>query len=93
MAKKTYIDKNGYPRFRDSGKLVHRWAYEKKKGRKIKKGNVIHHKDSNKLNSDESNLVELTRSKHGKVHAKTRRKKKGTGHGGLGKAILKIFGF
>jgi hypothetical protein len=30
---KVYLDENGYYRFKDSNKLVHRWAAEKKLGR------------------------------------------------------------
>lgn len=53
---KTYIDKNGYLRFIDSHKPVHRYVAEKKLGRRLKPGEVVHHRDRNKLNNDPNNL-------------------------------------
>ena len=32
---KVYLDENGYYRFKDSDKLVHRWAAEIKLGRRL----------------------------------------------------------
>jgi len=32
MARKTYTGKGGYKRFKNSGKLVHRWVAEKNWG-------------------------------------------------------------
>ena len=52
-----YIDDNGYPRFSNSGKLVHRWMAEKDLGRKLEPDEVVHHNDRNKLNYDRSNLT------------------------------------
>ncbi len=34
--RKTYLDKRGYKRFKDSNTSVHRWVAEKKLGRKLK---------------------------------------------------------
>jgi hypothetical protein len=56
MARKTYVNKNGYRQFKGSGKLVHRWVEEKKLGRKFKHGEVVHHKDGNPLNNSPGNL-------------------------------------
>ena len=39
--KKTYIDENGYARFKDSNKLVSRWVAERKLGRELRNGEVV----------------------------------------------------
>ena len=52
----TYIDEQGYRRFSDSGKLVHRWVAEKKLGRKLYPGEAVHHINRNKLDNRSSNL-------------------------------------
>ena len=69
---KFYYDKKGYPRWRDSKKLVHRTVAAKKVGGKIFKDLVVHHKDGNKKNFRKSNLQIMSRSKHSKLHAKKR---------------------
>ena len=56
QSSKTYVTKKGYRKFKDSGKLVHRWAEEKKLGRKLKPREVVHHIDGNPLNNSPSNL-------------------------------------
>jgi len=53
---RTYIDQNGYERFCDSGKSVHRWAAEKKLKRKLRPSEVVHHKDRDKTNNSLDNL-------------------------------------
>ena len=53
---KTYIDNNGYRRFTDSNKLVHRYVMEKKLGRKLKQGEIVHHINRNKLDNSFENL-------------------------------------
>lgn len=53
---RTYIDSKGYVRFKGSRKLVHRWVMEKKIGRELKKTEVVHHIDKDKLNNEEDNL-------------------------------------
>ena len=52
----TYIDSRGYRRFFDSGNAVHRWVAEKKLGRSLRKGEVVHHIDRDKLNNHLVNL-------------------------------------
>ena len=69
---KTYIDNNGYRRFRDSNKLVHRWVMEKKLGRKLKNREIVHHIDRNKLNNSPENLeVFSSQEEHEGHHNKT----------------------
>jgi len=71
MSNKTYIDNNGYYRFSDTSKLVHRWVVEKNIGRKLKQDEVVHHVDGNKLNNDFSNLeIFSTQDEHHSLHQK-----------------------
>lgn len=53
---KTYVDSNGYRRFSDSNRLVHRWVAEKRLGRYLMQGEEVHHKDRNRTNNNPSNL-------------------------------------
>lgn len=65
----TYIDENGYERFSDSNKFVHRWAAEKKLGRKLRPGEVVHHKDRDKTNNHPNNLyVFRNQQAHDRAH-------------------------
>jgi hypothetical protein len=69
MNRKTYSDKKGYTRFKDSNTPVHRWVAENKLGRSLKDGEVVHHKDRNKANNSPSNLhVFKNQSAHDKAH-------------------------
>jgi hypothetical protein len=54
--RKTYVTKKGYRRYKDSGKYVHRCVEEKKLGRKLRTGEVVHHIDGNPLNNSPNNL-------------------------------------
>jgi hypothetical protein len=54
---RTYIDKNGYRKFLDSRRFVHRWVMEKKLGRKLRLGEVVHHINGDKLDNDPVNLM------------------------------------
>jgi PDZ domain-containing secreted protein len=64
-SRKTYVTKKGYSKFKDSGTYVHRWAEEKKLGRKLKPGEVVHHIDGNPLNNSPNNLkVYKNQSQH-----------------------------
>lgn len=50
---------------------VHRIEAEKKIGRKLKPGEVVHHKDNNKLNNAHDNLEVLSsQAEHARLHAK-----------------------
>ena len=73
----TYVSKDGYKRFSDSGKKVHTHVAEMKLGRKLKPGEQVHHKNRNKLDNRRSNLwVFPSRKAHTNTH---KRDKKRTG--------------
>jgi hypothetical protein len=69
MLYKFYIDRKGYPRWKDSRKLVHRTVAANKVGGSIFSGMVVHHRDGNKRNFRKSNLQIMTRSAHSRLHA------------------------
>lgn len=50
------------------GRHEHRVVAEAMLGRKLKKGEIVHHIDGNKLNNDPSNLEITTQSKHVDKH-------------------------
>jgi hypothetical protein len=97
MSRKTYIDEKGYRRFKDSGKLVHRWVAENKVGGEIYEGRVVHHRDGDKLNNDPRNLHVMSRSDHSRHHARERYEDDfeddGDEGGGIIGAILSFFRF
>ncbi len=67
----TYSDNRGYKRHVRDGKLVSRFAAEKKLGRKLRPGEVVHHRDRDKSNNSFSNLWVFSNWKaHNKVHWK-----------------------
>ncbi|MDR1838223.1 MAG: HNH endonuclease [Treponema sp.] len=69
---KTYIDENGYRRFSDSNKLVHRYVAEKKIGRKLRQEEIVHHINRNKLDNSPENLeVFANQAEHEKHHKET----------------------
>ncbi len=70
-ASKVIKKSNGYLVFSDSGTSVHRWMAEKKLKRKLKPGEVVHHKDRNKLNNSPTNLhVFGSQKEHSNAHKK-----------------------
>ena len=69
----TYKDKKGYPRWSNSGRLVHRDVASNMIGGSIGKGRVVHHKDGNKSNFRKSNLTVMSRSDHSSLHTKKKR--------------------
>jgi hypothetical protein len=72
---KIFKDKKGYPRWKNSKKLVHRTVAANMVGGPIGKGRVVHHKDGNKSNFRKSNLTIKRRSDHSSLHAKKRRRR------------------
>lgn len=67
----TYIDKNGYKRYRDSNILVHRYVAERKLKRKLRQGEVVHHKNRIKQDNRRANLwIFKSQKKHYRIHKK-----------------------
>ena len=64
----TEPDKNGYLIFRNSGKRVHRWVMEKKLGRPLKKGEIVHHINGNRRDNRPENLELTSAKEHYKKH-------------------------
>jgi hypothetical protein len=59
-----HYNPKGYPVWNNSGLLVHR-TVAKPKGDQI-----THHKDGNPKNFRKSNLVNMSKSEHAKLHAR-----------------------
>ena len=73
MVYNFYIDKKGYPRWKNSRLLVHRTVAAKKVGGKIFSGFVVHHIDGNKRNFRPSNLWSMSRGAHSRFHYQARK--------------------
>jgi hypothetical protein len=67
-----YIDGKGYPRWKDSNKLVHR-TVAGRMFRGIPEGMVVHHIDGNKRNFRKNNLSLMNRSAHALLHLRERK--------------------
>lgn len=66
---KTYTDDNGYRRFKNSNKLVHRWVMEKYINRKLSYKEVVHHIDGDKQNNKLNNLkLFANQEEHNQCH-------------------------
>jgi hypothetical protein len=71
----TYIDSNGYKRYKSNNQPVHREVAAKKLGRELRKKEVVHHKDRNKTNNNPNNLwVYPSQKAHDKVHKEDAKK-------------------
>jgi len=81
MPRKTYRDAQGYLRFIDSGRLVHRWVASKRLGRSLEPGEIVHHNNEIRTDNRSTNLTVFTSSKAHHAHhikemwAATRRKR------------------
>jgi hypothetical protein len=72
---KLFKDRTGYKRFADSGIPVHRYVAEKKLGRKLKKGEVVHHKNRVKTDNRRKNLwVFKSQKKHDSAHRRDKKR-------------------
>jgi DNA-binding transcriptional MerR regulator len=72
---KTYRDENGYRRYKDSDKLVHRAQAEKKLGRKLREGEVVHHNNRNKSDNSPENLTVFSSQRaHWNAHKRDAKK-------------------
>jgi hypothetical protein len=75
MAKSELETRNrgGYREFRSAGtdewERTHRRALEKKLGRPVRDGYVVHHRDGDKMNNRPENLFEIHRRVHSRLHA------------------------
>jgi len=59
----------GYVKWRHNGQSVHRWVAEKYIiKRKLRKDEVVHHKDSDHGNNYPENLEVMTKSEHDRKH-------------------------
>lgn len=68
---KTYKDEKGYVRFKGSDKSLHRFVAEKKLGRKLRRGEVVHHKNRHKSDNKWANLwVFGSQKEHDRTHKK-----------------------
>lgn len=88
-----FVDPQGYKRISIKGKGVgeHRVVMSRRLGRKLKRTEVVHHKDHDRLNNDISNLDLLTHSEHMRIHraeAQAKRLLDGTPPGKI-KCVLK----
>jgi len=64
-----YTDNRGYRRKKITHQLVHRQVAEEKLGRKLRPGEVVHHKDRDKTNNHPGNLwVFKNQEAHDRVH-------------------------
>ncbi len=71
---KIYIDKKGYKRFKDSGKLVHRHVMERKLGLRLRKDVIVHHINGIKTDNRFENLQLMTKKEHFKHHVARKEK-------------------
>ncbi len=63
-----YTDKEGYPRFKDNNKLVHRVVMEKILRRPLREDERVHHVDGDRTNFRRRNLQLVNKKDHFKIH-------------------------
>lgn len=65
----SFVDNRGYKRRKGSNRLIHRIRAEKKLGRPLRKGEVVHHKNRNKRDNSLGNLhVFKDHKSHDRAH-------------------------
>ena len=75
LLSKLFKDKKGYKCFSDSGIPVHRYVAERKLGRNLKKGEVVHHINRNKTDNRRKNLwVFRSQKKHDSAHRRDKKR-------------------
>jgi len=76
-----FVDSRGYfrvympdhPRAFENGQILRSWvAYEAYHGVAAKKGDIIHHKNGNRLDDSKENLEKVTYRIHGDIHKGTK---------------------
>jgi len=71
----TRKDRKGYKRYSDSGTLVHRHVAARKLSRKLRPGEVVHHKNRDKTDNRRSNLhVFKSQKAHHAAHKKDKKR-------------------
>ena len=69
LPKGTYLDdKTGYIKFKNTNKLFHRWVMQQHLKRRLKRGEIVHHKNGNKLDNSIANLELINWLEHIKIH-------------------------
>jgi len=70
-----FFKKKGYKHFANSGIPVHRYVAERKLGRPLEPGEVVHHKNRDKTDNRRSNLSVLkSQEQHHRIHKKDKKK-------------------
>ena len=70
-----FFKKKGYKHFANSGIPVHRYVAERKLGRPLKDGEVVHHINRDKTDNRRSNLwVFKSQKQHHTTHKKDKKK-------------------
>jgi len=76
-----YVGADGYPRFKDTDMLVHRWVMSKKTGRRLDSNEIVHHIDGDKMNFQPDNLEIFSSQNKHEAHHKRMKTETGDWHG------------
>ena len=70
-----FKNKKGYKQFADSGIPVHRHVAERRLGRKLERGEVVHHINRDKTDNRRSNLwVFKSQKEHDAIHRRDKKR-------------------